>query len=92
MRALGNPGDILLTFTTSASHNVLNAIAAAHDKNMRIILVTGRDGGAAAPALVAEDIMLCVPSASTARIQESHLVVIHCLCDLVDQQLLGPEA
>lgn len=93
VRALGNPGDILLAFTTSGnSHNVLNAIDAAHDKNMRIILVTGRDGGAAASALVAEDIMLCVPSASTARIQESHLVVIHCLCDLVDQQLLGPEA
>lgn len=93
LRALGNPGDILLAFTTSGnSHNVINAIDAAHDKNMRVILVTGRDGGAAARSLAVGDIVLCVPSESTARIQESHIVVIHCLCDLVDVHLLGPDA
>jgi len=92
IRALGNPGDVLLAFTTSGnSHNILNAIDAAHDKNMRVILVTGRDGGAASRSLARGDIELRVPSDSTARIQESHLTIIHCLCDLVDEHLLGPE-
>jgi D-sedoheptulose 7-phosphate isomerase len=92
IRALGNPGDVLLAFTTSGnSHNILNAIDAAHDKNMRVILVTGRDGGAASRSLARDDIELRVPSDSTARIQESHLTIIHCLCDLVDEHLLGPE-
>lgn len=93
IRALGNPGDILLAFTTSGnSHNILNAIDAAHDRNMRTILVTGRDGGGAARSLAEGDIELRVPSDSTARIQEAHLTIVHCLCDLVDNHLLGPEA
>lgn len=91
IRALGNPGDVLLAFTTSGnSHNILNAMDAAHDKNMRVILVTGRDGGAASRSLTRTDIELRVPSESTARIQEAHLTIIHCLCDLVDEHLLGP--
>ena len=93
VRALGNPGDLLLAFTTSGnSHNILNAIDAAHDKNMQVILVSGKDGGAAARSLDARDIELRVPSESTARIQESHLTITHCLCDLIDNQLLGQDA
>ena len=83
---------MLLAFTTSGnSHNVLNAIDAAHDRGMRVILVTGRDGGGAAKSLESGDIELRVPSDSTARIQEAHLTIIHCLCDLIDRQLFGSE-
>ncbi len=93
IRALGHPGDVLLAFTTSGnSHNILNAIDAAHDQEMRVILVTGRDGGHAAGSLRSGDIELRVPSESTARIQESHLTIIHCLCDLIDFHLLGQES
>ncbi len=92
IRALGQPGDVLLAFTTSGnSHNILNAIDAAHDKNMRVILLSGKDGGPAASSLAGSDLELRVPSDSTARIQESHLTVIHCLCDLIDNHLLGQE-
>ncbi len=92
IRALGRPGDVLLAFTTSGnSHNVLNAIDAAHEQDMRIILVTGGDGGQAAHSLEPGDHELRVPSTSTARIQESHLTIIHCLCDLIDCHLLGQE-
>jgi D-sedoheptulose 7-phosphate isomerase len=93
IRALGHPGDVLLAFTTSGnSHNILNALDAAHERGMRVILVTGRDGGNAARSLAATDIELRVPSDSTARIQEAHLTIIHCLCDLIDNHLLGPDA
>ncbi|MEQ8232034.1 MAG: phosphoheptose isomerase [Gammaproteobacteria bacterium] len=93
IRALGQPGDVLLAISTSGnSHNILNAIDAAHDKGMRVILLAGRDGGGAARTLAAADIELRVPSESTARIQESHLTIIHCLCDLVDNHLLGIDA
>lgn len=93
VRALGNPNDVLLAFSTSGnSHNILNAIDAAHDKDMRVILASGRDGGNAASTLREADIELRVPSYSTARIQESHLTIIHCLCDIVDFHLLGQEA
>ncbi len=93
IRALGNPGDVLLAFSTSGnSHNILNGIDAAHDRDMRIILVSGKDGGQAAASMLENDIELRVPSFSTARVQESHLAVIHCLCDLVDGHLLGQES
>lgn len=87
--ALGNDGDILLAISTSGnSANVLRAIDMAHEKNMHVIALTGKDGGKIAPLLNAErDIEIRVPSDITARIQEVHLVVIHCLCDLIDQQL-----
>ncbi len=92
IRALGHPGDVLLAFSTSGnSHNILNAIDAAHDKDMRVVLASGRDGGQAAGTLRPGDIELRVPSDSTARIQESHLTIIHCLCDLIDYHLLGQE-
>ena len=93
IRALGNPGDVLLAFSTSGnSHNILNALDAAHDKDMRVILASGKDGGQAAGSLRDGDIELRVPSTSTARIQESHLIIIHCLCDLIDAHLLGQES
>ncbi len=92
IRALGHPDDVLLAISTSGnSHNILNALDAAHDKNMRVLLLSGKDGGPAAKTLRSSDIELRVPSDSTARIQESHLTIIHCLCDLIDNHLLGQE-
>lgn len=91
VRALGLPGDILLAISTSGnSANVAQAINAAHDRDMSVIALTGRDGGEMARLLDEEDIELRVPAESTARIQEVHLLTIHCLCDLVDTQLFGP--
>lgn len=88
--ALGSAGDILLAFSTSGhSANVIAAIEAAHERGVRVIALTGRDGGRLAVALDADDIEIRVPSDSTARIQETHLIVIHCLCDLIDRQLFG---
>lgn len=93
IRALGQPGDILLAISTSGnSHNIIHAIDAAHDRSMTIIALTGREGGEVAVMMRAEDIEIRVPAWSTARIQEIHLMVIHSLCDLVDHQLLGREA
>jgi phosphoheptose isomerase len=90
IRALGRPGDILLAFTTSGqSHNIVSAVDAAHEQEMSVILVSGKDGGRAAENLNQLDIEIRVPSNSTARIQEVHLVVVHCLCDLIDNSLLG---
>ncbi|MGB3667316.1 MAG: phosphoheptose isomerase [Bermanella sp.] len=91
IRALGNTGDVLLAISTSGnSANVVQAIQAAHDREMRVVALTGRDGGDMASLLLPEDIEIRVPSMTTARIQEVHLVVIHCLCDLIDWQLFGP--
>lgn len=88
--ALGSAGDILLAFSTSGhSANVIAAVEAAHERGVRVIALTGRDGGRLAAALDADDIEIRVPSDSTARIQETHLIVIHCLCDLIDRQLFG---
>ncbi|PIQ42445.1 MAG: phosphoheptose isomerase [Gammaproteobacteria bacterium CG11_big_fil_rev_8_21_14_0_20_46_22] len=90
IRALGQAGDILLAFSTSGnSRNVIEAINAAHDRGMIVITVTGKDGGQMASCLSANDIELRVPSDITARIQETHLLIIHCLCDFIDQSLFG---
>jgi D-sedoheptulose 7-phosphate isomerase len=90
VNAIGHPGDVLLVITTSGnSENLLRAVHAAHERQMRIIALTGRDGGALAQQLGEGDIEIRAPSQSTIRIQELHLLVIHCLCDLIDQQLLG---
>lgn len=92
IRALGQAGDILLAISTSGnSANVIQAIHAAHDRNMQVIALTGRDGGAMAPILLPDDTEIRVPSNVTARIQEVHLLIIHCLCDLIDRQLFGSE-
>lgn len=88
--ALGQHGDILLAISTSGnSANVNRAIEAAHDRDMQIIALSGKQGGGMSALLTAEDIEIRVPSESTARIQEVHLLAIHCICDLVDHQLLG---
>jgi D-sedoheptulose 7-phosphate isomerase len=92
IRALGHPGDILLAISTSGdSHNIVHAIDAAHDRDMNVIALTGREGGQVADLMHDDDIELRVPSWSTARIQEVHIMIIHSFCDLVDRQLLGQE-
>lgn len=92
VKVLGQPGDILLAISTSGnSHNVLQAVAAAHSRSMPVIALTGRSGGGLAEQMQDDDVFLCVPAESTARIQEVHLLVIHCLCDAVDSVLLGVE-
>jgi D-sedoheptulose 7-phosphate isomerase len=93
IRALGHPGDVLLAISTSGrSQNILEAISAAHNRDMHVVLLSGRDGGPAATLLrPEEDVEVRVPAENTARIQEVHLVVIHCLCDLVDRELFGYE-
>ena len=92
VRALGQPGDVLLAISTSGnSANVSQAAIAAHERGMNIVALTGCDGGLLAETLCESDIEIRVPSARTARIQEVHLLVIHCLCDLIDRELLGPE-
>ncbi len=93
VRALGRGGDVLLAISTSGnSANVLAAIGAAHDRQMRVVALTGRDGGTMATALIEGDVEIRVPAQVTARIQETHLLVIHCLCDLIDLHLFGQEA
>ena len=89
---LGQFGDILLViFISGNSPNVIKAIKVAHDRSMIIVQLTGKGGGNMRELLKEGDIEICVPSTSTARIQEVHLLVIHCLCDLIDTQLFGGE-
>lgn len=88
--ALGQSDDCLLAISTSGnSPNVIEAIDAAHQKQMRVIALSGRDGGKMAQRLADADIEIRVPHERTARIQEVHLLVIHCLCDSIDQALFG---
>ncbi len=90
LRALGQAGDILLVYTTSGnSSNIIHAVRTAHEKEITVIAVTGKDGGALASVLNESDIEIRVPSESTARIQEVHLLITHCFCDLIDHQLFG---
>ena len=90
IRALGQPGDVLLAISTSGnSANVIEAMRAAHERNMLIVSMTGRDGGKMAALMQKSDVEIRVPSSSTARIQEVHLLVIHSLCDFIDTQLFG---
>lgn len=90
IKALGQPGDVLLAISTSGnSKNVLRAIDIAHERQMRVIGLTGKDGGEMSALLNAEDYEIRAPSDITARIQEVHLLVIHTLCDLIDNRLFG---
>lgn len=92
VKALGHPGDILLAISTSGnSPSVLQGVAAAHARSMHVIVLTGRSGGGLVEQMQEDDVFLCVPAESTARIQEVHLLAIHCLCDAVDSVLLGVE-
>jgi D-sedoheptulose 7-phosphate isomerase len=93
VRALGREGDVLLAISTSGnSANVNQAVRAAQERDMRVVALSGRSGGAMAELLAATDVEIRVPSERTARIQEVHLVVIHCLCDLIDEHLFGGTA
>ncbi len=90
INALGHPGDILLAISTSGdSDNIIHAVKTAKERQMKVIALSGRDGGKIPELLHHEDVELRVDADSTARIQEVHLLCIHCLCDLVDDQLLG---
>ena len=92
VRALGHPDDVLLAISTSGnSANVMEAIAAAHDRQMDVIALTGRKGGKIAALLGPDDVHICVPAERTARIQEVHLLCLHCMCDAIDCMLLGVE-
>jgi D-sedoheptulose 7-phosphate isomerase len=90
VRALGHENDVLLAISTSGnSRNVIAAIEAAHDADMTVVALTGRSGGRMAEVLHSGDVHICVPSNSTARIQEVHLLALHCICDAIDCLLLG---
>ncbi|OYW35831.1 MAG: phosphoheptose isomerase [Hydrogenophilales bacterium 12-61-10] len=92
VKVLGQPGDILLAISTSGnSPSVLQAVDAAHTRSVHVIALSGRSGGQLAERLVEDDVLLCAFAESAARIQEIHLLTIHCLCDAVDSVLLGVE-
>jgi D-sedoheptulose 7-phosphate isomerase len=92
VRALGQTNDLLLAISTSGnSRNVLAAIEAAHECQMAVVALTGGNGGKIGEILAPHDLNICVPATSTARIQEVHLLVLHCLCDAIDCLLLGVE-
>lgn len=90
LRGLARSGDVLLAISTSGhSSNITAALRAARELGVRIVALTGRDGGALPALLTPEDVLLCVPAQRTARIQEVHLLILHCLCDGIDALLLG---
>lgn len=93
VRALGRAGDVLIGISTSGnSGNVIEAINAAHERDIKVIAFTGRDGGKIAAMLKDSDILLNVPHPRTARIQEVHIVLVHALCDCIDTMLTGEAA
>ncbi|GAA4021771.1 phosphoheptose isomerase [Actimicrobium antarcticum] len=93
VQAFGQSGDVLLALSTSGnSANVLAAIEVALDRDMRIVALTGKGGGAIGAMLSDADVHICVPHDRTARIQEVHLLTIHCLCDGIDVALFGGDA
>lgn len=90
--ALGMPGDVLLAISTSGnSPNVVRAIEVAHEREMRVVAMTGKGGGRIAGLLRPDDVNICVPHDKTGRIQEVHLLTLHCLCDGIDFMLMGAE-
>ena len=92
VRALGQAGDVLLAISTSGrSANVIAAVEAAHARDMTVVALTGHDGGPLGEMLRETDVHICVPHERTSRIQEVHILALHCLCDGVDCQLLGEQ-
>ncbi|MCU7938153.1 MAG: phosphoheptose isomerase [gamma proteobacterium symbiont of Bathyaustriella thionipta] len=90
IHALGREPDILLAISTSGqSNSIVQAIEAAHEREMSVVALTGKEGGQVARHLIDNDIELRVPAVQTARIQESHITIIHALCDLIEHQLFG---
>lgn len=93
VHALARPNDVLLAISTSGnSPNVVEAIRAAHERGVCVVALTGKDGGKMGRLLKEGDVHICVPSDRTARIQEVHLLTLHCLCDGIDCMLLGEDA
>ncbi|MES2068952.1 MAG: phosphoheptose isomerase [Pseudomonadota bacterium] len=93
VQAFGQAGDILLALSTSGnSTSVVNAINVALEREMRVVALTGKGGGEIAKILTDADVNICVPHDRTARIQEVHLLTIHCLCDGIDAALFGGDA
>ena len=93
VQALGQASDVLVAISTSGySKNVIAAIHAAHDRDMQVVALTGKSGGKIGGLLAKEDVHICVPSDRTSRIQEVHLLTLHCLCDSIDMLLLGAES
>ncbi len=93
VRALGQSGDVLLAISTSGnSENVLRAVTTAHSRGLKVVALVGRDGGTIAQSLNSGDVELRVPADRTCRIQEVHLLIIHCLCDLIDVGILGNDS
>lgn len=93
VQAFGQAGDVLLAISTSGnSANVLAAIESALERDMRVVALTGKGGGAIARLLTDADVHICVPHDRTARIQEVHLLIVHCLCDGIDVALFGGDA
>jgi len=92
VQAFGQAGDVLLAFSTSGnSGNVLAAIEVAHERDMRVVALTGKGGGKIGQVLTDADVHICVPHDRTARIQEVHLVSLHCICDGIDVALFGDD-
>lgn len=92
VRALGSPGDVLLALSIDGNAaNVLAAIEAAHEREMVVVGLSGHGGGKMAHALRDTDVHICVPHDRAARVQEVHILALHCICDAVDAQLLGDQ-
>ena len=92
VRALGHMGDVLMVLTCTGDEKVLQqAVQAAHERDMTVMALTGKGGGALAKLLRETDVHVCVPHERAARIREVHQLVLHCLCDGVDAQLLGEQ-
>ena len=90
IRALGQPGDVLLAVSPNGrSTSLVQAIQAAHDREMQVIALTGGDGGNMTALLARDEIEICIPSADESLVYDAQLLVLHCLCDLIDYQLFG---
>ena len=92
LRARGQPGDLLLVLSATGNGvAVLEALDAAHERDMMAVVLTGRTGGSLAGRVRETDVLICVPHDRAARVRETHTLVLHCLCDGVDAQLLGEQ-
>lgn len=92
VRALGQAGDVLLLLTVTGNEAcLLEAVDAAHERDMMVVALTGHTGGNLAARMREMDVLICVPHERAARVREAHILVLHCLCDGIDTQLLGEQ-